>query len=60
MTNTAERTHYYSETEARSLGPGTQFGFNLAQWEVDPVLFIFTVDQQIGAGESVINTVIGR
>lgn len=60
MTNTAERTHYYSETEARSLGPGTQFGFNLAQWEVDPVLFIFTVDQQIGGGESVINTVIGR
>lgn len=23
MTNTAERTHYYSETEACSLGPGT-------------------------------------
>lgn len=48
MTNTAERTHYYSETEAGSLGPGTQFGFNLAQWEVDSALFFFTVDLYIG------------
>ncbi len=41
MTNTAERANYYSETEACSLGPGTQFEYNLAQWETDPVLYNF-------------------
>lgn len=50
MTNTDERAYYYySETEACSQGPGTQFGFNLAPWEIDPVLFfIFTADRQNG------------
>lgn len=41
-TNTAERTHYYSEEKARSRGPATYFGFNLDQWEVELFLRIYS------------------
>lgn len=61
MTNTDERAYYYySETEARCLGPGTQFRFDLARWEIDLILFVFTVDKQIGGEEQAINMFTGK
>lgn len=60
MTNTAERAHYYSETEVCRLGSGTQFGLNPVQREADLVLIIFKVNQTIGVRESGTHTFIGR
>lgn len=56
MTNTSERAHYYSVTEACSLGKGTWFGFYPAQWEANLMLLVFKANQTIAVGGSGLNT----